>query len=98
MRAFLLDPLRNRLLAALPQPDFILIERHLATTSMPVRRVLNEDDDSVHEVYFPINGMLSLLAVLRDGKAIETAIVGREGVVNAMAGLGLLRSNVRPSR
>ena len=95
MRAFLLDPLGNRLLAALPQPDFILIERHLATTSMPARRVLNEDDDSVHEVYFPINGMLSLLAVLRDGKAIETAIVGREGVVNAMAGLGLLRSNVR---
>jgi len=95
MSALLLDPLRNRLLAALPQPDFILIARHLATTSMPVGRVLNEADDTVDEVYFPIKGMLSLLAVLRDGKAIETAIVGREGVVNAMAGLGQLRSNVR---
>ena len=95
MHTLLLDPLRNQLLAALPQPDFALIARHLATTSMPVGRVLSEADDSVHQVYFPIKGMLSLLAVLRDGKAIETATVGREGVVNAMAGLGLLRSNVR---
>jgi CRP-like cAMP-binding protein len=39
--------------------------------------------------------MLSLLAILGNGKAIETATVGREGVVNAMAGLGLRRSNVR---
>ena len=38
---------------------------------------------------------LSLLAVLRDGKAIETATVGREGVVGAMAGLGLYKSLVR---
>jgi CRP-like cAMP-binding protein len=39
--------------------------------------------------------MLSLLAVLKDGKAIETATVGREGVVGAMAGLGLYKSLVR---
>src|SRR5258708_37800842 len=47
------------------------------------------------QIYFPHYGMLSLLAVLRDGKAIETATVGREGVVGAMAGLGLYRSLVR---
>jgi len=90
-----LDPFRNRLLAALPPSDFILIARYLATSSMPVGRVLNEADDTAAEVYFPIKGMLSLLAVLRDGKAVETAVVGREGVVNAMAGLGLHRSFVR---
>jgi hypothetical protein len=32
---------------------------------------------------------------MRDGKAIETATVGREGVVGAMAGLGLYKSLVR---
>jgi CRP-like cAMP-binding protein len=32
---------------------------------------------------------------MRDGKAIEVATVGREGVVGAMAGLGLYRSSVR---
>ena len=53
--------------------------------------MLTEAGDEVDQIYFPHYGMLSLLAVLRDGKAIETATVGREGVVGAMAGLGLLQ-------
>jgi hypothetical protein len=37
--------------------------------------------------------MLSLLVVLLDGKPIEVATVGREGVVGAMAGpVQILRS------
>jgi CRP-like cAMP-binding protein len=62
---------------------------------MPAGQVLNEANDSMQQVYFPLKGMLSLLAVLKNGKAIETATVGREGVVNAMAGLGLRTSGVR---
>ena len=46
-------------------------------------------------IYFPHHGKLSMLAVLQDGKAIETATVGREGVVGAMAGFGLYKSLVR---
>jgi CRP-like cAMP-binding protein len=95
MHALSLDPLRNHLLAALPEPDFGLIARHLATASMPAGKILNEANDSMQQVYFPLKGMLSLLAVLKNGKAIETATVGREGVVNAMAGLGLRTSGVR---
>jgi CRP-like cAMP-binding protein len=49
----------------------------------------------VVRVYFPHSGMLSLLAVMKDGKAIETATVGREGLVGGMAGLGLYKSLVR---
>lgn len=33
--------------------------------------------------------MVSLLVVLKTGNAVETATVGREGVVGAMARLGL---------
>jgi CRP-like cAMP-binding protein len=95
MHAPALDPLRNHLLAALPQADFALIARHLVTAPMPPGQILNEADDIVQQVYFPLKGMLSLLAVLQDGKAIETATIGREGVVNAMAGLGLRKSGVR---
>jgi CRP-like cAMP-binding protein len=39
--------------------------------------------------------MLSLLSVLKDGRAIEIATVGREGVVGAMAGIGVHISHVR---
>lgn len=50
--------------------------------------VLWEPGDVVQYAYFPHSGMISLLAVLRDGSALETATVGREAAVGLMAGLG----------
>ena len=88
-------PLDNKLLAALPRHQFDLLAPHLTTVSLQQAEVLAEPGDEFDQVYFPQSGMLSLLAVLRDGKAIETATVGREGVVGAMAGLGLYKSLVR---
>ena len=88
-------PLDNKLLSALPRNQFDRLQPHLTSLQLPQGLVLYEAGDEVDQVYFPHNGMLSLLAVLRDGKAIETATVGREGVVGAMAGLGLYKSLVR---
>src|SRR6202011_2804085 len=88
-------PLDNKLLASLPRGDFDRLLPHLSTLTLEQGAVLMEAGDEVDQVYFPHNGMLSLLAVLRDGKAIETATVGCEGVVGAMAGLGLYKSLVR---
>jgi CRP-like cAMP-binding protein len=88
-------PLENKLLAALPRDHFERLLPHLSTVFLQQGSVLFEAGDEVDQIYFPHYGMLSLLSVLRDGKAIETATVGREGVVGAMAGLGLYRSLVR---
>jgi CRP-like cAMP-binding protein len=88
-------PLDNKLLSSLPRDHFDRLAPYLSTVSLPQGLVLYEAGDEVDQVYFPHYGMLSLLAVLRDGKAIETATVGREGVVGAMAGLGLYKSLVR---
>jgi CRP-like cAMP-binding protein len=88
-------PLDNKLLASLPRGDFDRLLPHLSTLTPEQGIILMEAGDEVDQIYFPHYGMLSLLAVLRDGKAIETATVGREGVVGAMAGLGLYKSLVR---
>src|SRR5260370_36256996 len=88
-------PLDNKLLGSLPRDHFDRLLPNLVSVNLPQGLVLNEAGDEVDQVYFPQNGMLSLLAVLRDGKAIETATVGREGVVGAMAGFGLYRARVR---
>jgi CRP-like cAMP-binding protein len=88
-------PLDNKLLSSLPRDQFDLLAPHLVTQSLAQGLVLIEAGDEFDYVYFPHYGMLSLLAVLKDGKAIETATVGCEGVVGAMAGLGLYKSLVR---
>src|SRR5882672_4042344 len=88
-------PLDNKLLSTLPRDQFDLLAPHLTTVSLPQGEMLVGAGEEFDQVYFPQSGMLSLLAVLRDGKAIETATVGREGVVGAMAGFGLYRSLVR---
>jgi CRP-like cAMP-binding protein len=87
--------MRNKLLAALPRDHYALLAPNMVTGMFTQNTVLSETGDEVDQVYFPHNGMLSLLAVMRDGKAIETATVGREGLVGGMAGLGLYISMVR---
>lgn len=82
-------PLANRVLASLHRADFNRLEPSLRALTSPQGVVLHNPGDELERVVFPHEGMISLLAVMNDGKAIETATVGREGVVGVMAGLGL---------
>ena len=86
----------NRLLAALPRAEFDRLEPHLLPEVLVQGLVLLEPGEKFDQVYFPHNGMLSLLMVMRNEEnAVETATVGREGVVGAMTGLGHSQSSVR---
>jgi CRP-like cAMP-binding protein len=85
----------NHLLSSLPVDTFALLTPHFSTHVFDQGAVLYEAGDEVEQVYFPQSGMVSMLAVMQNGKAIETATIGREGVVGAMAGLGLYTSMVR---
>lgn len=85
----------NKLLVALPHADFNSLNDHFAIVSMAQSTLLFNADDEVDHIFFPLSGMISLLVVLKNGNAIETATVGREGVVGAMAGLGPHKSRVR---
>jgi CRP-like cAMP-binding protein len=87
--------LANKLLSSLAPDHFQMLAAHMASEFFEQGAILAEAGDEVDFVYFPHNGMLSLLSVFNDGSAVETAMVGREGVVGAMAGLGLYRSRVR---
>jgi CRP-like cAMP-binding protein len=89
------SPLDNKLLASLPRDAFETLRPHLAVISMVQGDIVYEAGTEVDHIYFPHSGMFSMLAVMRDGKAIETATVGREGVTGGMAGLGLYKSLVR---
>jgi CRP-like cAMP-binding protein len=79
----------NRLLAMLPVADIERLVPAMTTVSLEQGAILNEPNEEPERIYFPHTGMISLLAIMADGKGVETATVGREGVVGAMAGLGL---------
>jgi CRP-like cAMP-binding protein len=79
---------RNRVLASLSPSDLALIGPHLKDVVMVQGTLLQEQGEQIDYIYFPHTGMISLLAVMHSGNSIETATVGREGVVGAMAGFG----------
>ncbi|HLL28883.1 MAG TPA: Crp/Fnr family transcriptional regulator [Xanthobacteraceae bacterium] len=80
---------RNRLLAVLGDAGRALLEPHLEEVPLDQGKLLQEQGDDIDDIYFPHSGMISLVTVMnKGGKIIETATVGREGAVGAMAGFG----------
>ena len=61
----------------------------LREVSLNRGEVLREPGRAVEYVYFPHGGVITLMVLMVDGRAVETAMISREGVVGAMAGLGL---------
>ena len=55
---------------------------------MDAGATLLRDGERIGSVWFPITAVVSLLTTLDDGSAVETATVGREGVVGAVVFLG----------
>jgi CRP-like cAMP-binding protein len=86
---------RNRLLAALTSADHSFLAPHLKELSLELGSVLQEAGEPVEQIYFPHQGIVSLLAMMSDGQGIETATVGSEGVVGAMSGFGIRRGFTR---
>ena len=78
----------NRFLASLPPHDFSLLVPHLRTVTLERGAMLHDVGEEIENVYFPHTGMVSLVAVMQSGATVETAAVGRLGVIGASAGLG----------
>jgi CRP-like cAMP-binding protein len=88
-------PLANGLLAALPRGEFDALRPHMTVAALDQGKILAEVGDEIDHVYFPFGGMISLLTIMNDGKAIETSTIGKQGVFGAPAAFGLYNSPVR---
>ena len=89
------NPRQNRLLAALPAPEFARLSAHLELVSMPLGTVLYESGSRLHHVYFPTTSIVSLLYVMEDGASAEIAVVGNEGILGIALFMG---GETTPSR
>jgi Crp-like helix-turn-helix domain len=77
----------NLILNSLPQNIFAALEPHLKNTSLKFGEVVAECDHEVKAVYFPHDGVISLVVEMEVGVMIETAMVGRDGAANATSAL-----------
>jgi CRP-like cAMP-binding protein len=77
----------NVFLSSLAQAEFASLRPHLRTVDLPQGQVLFEVGTAIQQVYFPHSGVISLVIELASGDTIECAMVGRESIVGASAGL-----------
>jgi len=75
----------NRLLASLPAEDQALIAPHLVHIDLERGRLLYDPGDRIDTVYFPHDGVISLMTLMENGAAIESATIGCEGALGLMA-------------
>ena len=81
----------NNLLRALRPNDLGLLQSDLKPASVRMDQVLYHPGDEVRQVYFPLEAtVLAFRVVVDDGRAVETALIGREGAVAGVVSHGRL--------
>ncbi|HEY4408132.1 MAG TPA: Crp/Fnr family transcriptional regulator [Xanthobacteraceae bacterium] len=77
----------NQLLASLAAPELGFLQPHLRFVELPQETILYETGGTISRIYFPHDGIVSLVVELASGEMIEAAMIGREGVVGGLAAL-----------
>jgi CRP-like cAMP-binding protein len=82
------DPRVNRLLGGLPPAEFDRILPFLHPVRLDVRHQVFNRREVITDLWFPVDGVLSLLAVVDGEAVVEVATIGREGCAGLPAFLG----------
>lgn len=78
----------NKLLAALPAPDYRRLLPSLTTGPLKFKQVLHKQGSKIDTVYFPGSGVCSVVNTMSDGRTVEVATIGNEGFVGVTIFLG----------
>jgi CRP-like cAMP-binding protein len=79
----------NFLLDRLPNNEYRRLLPSWETISLPHGHEVCKQNEPVPHVYFPTSGMCSVVAVTDEGKVVETATIGNEGMIGIPVLLGL---------
>ena len=70
----------NRLLALLPAAELDALRRHAEIVPLRHGDCAIVPDRPLHEVYFPLTCLLSMVTTMEDGATVESGTIGREGM------------------
>jgi CRP-like cAMP-binding protein len=79
---------KNRLLELLDVSDFERLRSHLEPVNFEYKQALYEPNTSIEWVYFPVQGVASIVNTMRDGSEVEVGTIGNEGMVGLPVVLG----------
>lgn len=78
-------PFSNHLLGRVKANDFDKMLGRMEPVDLPLGQILYDPGTPLTHVYFPTSGMISMVVVMADGRAIEGATIGREGAAGISA-------------
>ena len=82
------EPVANLLLAALPSKEYQRLRPYLEEVALPFGEILYESGEVIRHVYFPNQGIVSLLSMVEERSTLEVGVVGAEGMVGISVFLG----------
>ena len=88
-------PTQNHLLAGLPAADYQRLLPHLALAPLPLGWAVYESGIPMTHVFFPTDGIVSLLCEMKNGASAEIAVAGNEGLVGVSLFMGGLSTSSR---
>jgi CRP-like cAMP-binding protein len=78
----------NRLLDWLPGDERDRLHPHLELVHLQSNQTVHEPGEFAEHAFFPVSGLISLVAMMEDGTSIEVGMIGAEGMFSASALLG----------
>ncbi len=78
---------KNAFLSELSAAEYGALRSHLAPLELRVGQCLHYQGDGVEDVVFPHSGLVATTMSLRDNPGAVATLIGRDGIVGAMAAL-----------
>ncbi len=82
------EPIANHLLAALSKQEYQRLLPDLKPVPLIFGEILYEPGDVIQNVYFPNQGIISLLSTVEERSTLEVGMVGSEGMAGIAVFLG----------
>ena len=81
-------PTQNLILASLPAKIYERLVPRLDFVEMELGHSVYESGSPLHHMYFPVEGIVSLLYVTQGGNSAELAVIGCEGMIGVSLFMG----------
>ena len=89
------QPVKNLSLQIVAAEEFARLRPHLEPVELDHHQILNEAGEKIRYAHFLNGGLASMVVITSDGRSVEIAMVGHEGIIGTPLAVGLGREPFR---